>query len=285
LNRASEHPDNRNRARNRLTVMNARDIENRHAARAPRREVSHGLTLIEVIVVMAIITMLFGILVPGLTHSRRIAKQTACLANLQQIGVGICTYAMENNGSIPYGPKAPPPSATNFYPKTGDVTSLISLENGAPVGLGLMLESNLAKTPQALFCPGADEPEDAQKALARVGKAQVESSYYYRHASVTTLSGSAPPPKVKLDLLGKNRRGRPIRCLVMDTQFIAPASMAMFNIYSRTHHDQRVVNALYTDGHAETHPNIDNQYQVNLSLSVYNTLDRILSVFEDLDTQ
>jgi len=244
-----------------------------------------ALTLVEVLVVMAIMSMLFGIIVPGLAHSRRIAKQTACLANLQQIGVGICTYAMENNGSIPYGPKAPPPSATNFYPKTGNVTSLISLQDGDPVGLGLMLESNLAQMPESLFCPGADEPEDAKAALSRVGKTQVESSYYYRHASVTTLSGSAPPPKVKLDLLGKNRRGAQIRCLVMDTQFIAPSSMAMFNLYTRTHHDQRVVNALFSDGHAKTYANTDNQYQVNLSMSVYNTLDRILTIFEDLDSK
>jgi len=244
-----------------------------------------AMTLVEVLVVMAIISMLFGIIVPGLAHSRRIAKQTACLSHLQQIGVGICTYAMENNGSIPYGPKAPPPSATNFYPKTGNVTSLISLQNGDPVGLGLMLESNLARMPEALFCPGADVPEDTKAALSRVGKAQVESSYYYRHASVTTLSGSAPPPTVKLDFLGKNRRGARIRCLVMDTQFIAPPSMAMFNLYTRTHHDQRVVNALYTDGHAETHMNTDDRYQVNLSTSVYHTLDRILTIFEELDSK
>ncbi len=265
-------------------MRNESDNVCQRVTRARFRARYRGLTLVEVIVVIAIVTMLFGILVPGLAHSRRIAKRMACLVNLQQIGVGICTYAMENKGGIPYGPTAPPPSATNFYPKTGNVTSLISLESGAPAGLGLMLESNLAKSPESLFCPGADEPEDAQAALARVGKSQVESSYYYRHASVTTLSGSAPPPKVKLDLLGKNRRGAPIRCLVMDTQFIAPSSMAMFNLYTRTHHDQRVVNALYTDGHAETHENIDDQYQVNLSMSVYNTLDRILSIFEDLDS-
>lgn len=244
-----------------------------------------GLTLVEVIVVMAIITMLVGVLVPGLSHSRRIAKQTACLAGLQQIGVAICTYAMENDGSIPYGPKAPPPSATNFYPKTGNVTSLISLQNGAAVGLGLLLDRNLAESPQSLYCPGADAPEDTQAALARVGKSQVESSYYYRHASVTTLSGSAPPPRVKLDHLGKNRRGGAIRSLVMDTQFIAPPSMTVFNLYTRTHHDQRVVNALYTDGHVKTHDNANDRFQVNLSLSVYNTLDRILTIFEDLDAK
>jgi len=266
-------------------MSNVTDKMRSRATRAGARALRPGVTLVEVLVVFTIITMLFGILVPGLAHSRRIAKQTGCLANLQQIGVAICTYSMENKGSIPYGPKAPPPSATNFYPKTGNVTSLISLENGDPAGLGLMLDNNLAKAPESLFCPGADQPDDTQAALARVGESQVESSYYYRHASVTTLSGSAPPPRVKLDLLGKNRRGAPIRCLVMDTQFVAPPSMAVFNLYTRTHHDRRVVNALYTDLHAETHENTDERYLVNLSLSVYNTLDRILSIFEELDSK
>jgi len=238
------------------------------------------------IVVMAITAMLMAILIPGLARSRRIAKQTACLAGLQQIGVAICTYAMENNGSIPFGPKAPPPSATNFYPKTGNVTSLISLQSGAPVGLGLLLDRNMPGSKESLFCPGADEKWDIKQSLALVGKKQVEGSYYYRHGSVTAISGAAPPPpKVKLDHLGKNRKGDPIRCLAMDTQFTASATMAMFNIQTRTHHKQQVVNALYTDGHVTTHQNTNDRFKVNLSLSVYNTLDKILTLFEELDSE
>jgi prepilin-type processing-associated H-X9-DG protein len=229
--------------------------------------------------------MLVGILVPGLSHSRRLAKQTACSAGLQQIGVAICTYAMENNGSIPYGPKAPPPSATNFYPNTGNVTSLISLESGKPVGLGLLLNRNLADSKESLFCPGADEKWDTRESLALVGVKQVESSYFYRHGSVITLSGTSGPPNVKLDRLGKNRNGAAVRTLAMDTQFFAPPTMRMFNLHSRTHHKERVVNALYADGHVSTHPNTDDRFKVNLSLSVYNTLGRILSIFEELDSE
>lgn len=261
-----------------------------------------GFTLLEVIMVITIIAMLVGLLIPGLSRSRNLAKQTACLAGLQQIGVAIGTYAMENDGSIPYGPKAPPPSATNFYPKTGNVTSLISLESGAPVGLGLLLEKNLSRNKNVLFCPGADEPWNTQETLDRVGQSQetcrtqppymnepthcqAECSYYYRHASVSTLSGPLPPPMVKLDRLGMNRKGAPIRCLAMDTQFISSDFMANnFNVHTRTHHQQRVVNAVYTDGHGSTHQNVEDRFKVNLSLSVYNTLDRILTIFEELDS-
>lgn len=255
------------------------------ASKWPQNLRRDAFTLLEVIVVIGVITILLGVLVPGLNHSRFLAKKTSCLTGLQQIGVAICTYAMDNRGSIPYGPKAPPPSATNFYPKTGNVTSLVSLENGAPVGLGLLLDTYLAKTPDLLFCAGADEKWDTKESLAKVGKSQVESSYYYRHASVASLSGAAGVAMVELDRMGNNRRGGRIRCLALDTQFIAPGSMSMFNLYTRTHHKQRLVNALYNDGHVSSHQNVDDRYQVNLSISVYNTLDRILAIFEDLDSE
>lgn len=245
----------------------------------PRR----GFTLIEVLVVVALIALLVAILLPTLSRSRQLAVQSACLSGLRQVGVGIHAYAADNRGCIPYGPKAPPPSATNFYPLTGNVTSLVSLENGAPVGLGLLLRKHLGREKQSLFCPGADEPRDVQAALAQVGVSQVEGSYYYRHASVVALSGPVRPPQMKIDQLGKNRNGVPIRCLAVDTQFLCPSIMAMFKLKTRTHHQQRVVNALCADGHAKGFRNENNRYTVDIAVSVYNTLNRILTVLESLD--
>ncbi|MBE7506925.1 MAG: prepilin-type N-terminal cleavage/methylation domain-containing protein [Planctomycetia bacterium] len=246
---------------------------------------SHGLTLIEVLVSVSVVAALIAVLVPALSHSRRTAHETACLSKLRQLGVAIAAYAIDHDGFIPYGPKAPPPSATNFYPQTGNVTSLLSLESGAPVGLGLLLHGYLGVIREVLFCPGADQDQDTQAALADVGVSQVEGSYYYRHASVSTLSGPAKRPRVKLDALGTNRRGGAIRCLALDTQLIAPPKMAVFNLRTRTHHQQRLVNALFTDGHASTHLNIDRRYTVDVTVSIYNTLDAILRNFEALDSQ
>lgn len=246
-----------------------------------------GLSLLEVLVVISIIGLLVGVLVPGLNRSRRVAKQAACLAGLQQIGVGVRVYAMDNNGHIPYGQKPPPPSGRNFYTKEGQTTSIISDLKGKHVGLGLLLKSHLANSADSLFCPGADEKWDTQASLELVGKDQVESSYYYRHGSRSELSPTGgPPPRTKLDRLGNNRKGKPIRTLAMDSQFIATGSMApQFNIHSRTHHQQEVVNALYTDGHASTHLNTGNRFQIRFSSWGYQTIDKILSLFEELDTE
>jgi len=245
-----------------------------------------GFTLLELLVVIAVTGVLMGILFPALSRSRQAAVQTVCLSGMQQLGVALSSYALENEGFLPYGPKSLPPSADNFYPQTGNVTSLISLKSGAPVGLGLLLSNQLASRKEVLFCPGADDDWDVQDSLARVGVKQVEASYYYRHASVVSLSGTLPPPRMELDRLGKNRNGAPIRCLALDTQFLSTPTMEEhFDLKTRTHHRQKVVNALYLDGHASSHQNARGRFTVNVSISAYQTLSRILENFESLDKE
>jgi len=121
----------------------------------PRRY--NAFTFIELLVVIGIMTVLMALLVPTLTLARASARRTACMSNLRQIGMAIHLYAGEYNDSIPIGPIAPPfLSPTDFYPSTGAPTSLISLRNGAPVGLGLLLRDYLSRQPKALFCPNTN---------------------------------------------------------------------------------------------------------------------------------
>ena len=139
---------------------------NRHA-----QQRGSGFTLIELLVVLAIIAVLTAILLPMIQSSIAASRRAACISNLRQIGAGIAAYAADNNGQIPYGPKAPPfTNPLDFYPSTGAPTSLISLQSGAPVGLGLLLSQYLVNTPQVLFCPGADQAINVQTELAKVGK-------------------------------------------------------------------------------------------------------------------
>src|SRR5580765_3075781 len=142
-----------------------------------------AFTLVELLVVIGLIGLLLGILLPTLSAARKAALRTACLSNEHQIGLAIHAYASDNGGTMPYGPKAPPPSPTNFYPGTGDVTNLLSLQDGQPVALGLMLAQYLSATPRVLFCPGADQPDRGDSELAKVGVSQAQGDYYYRHAS------------------------------------------------------------------------------------------------------
>ncbi len=251
---------------------------------------SRAFTLVELLVVIAIVALLVSILVPSLSRARGIARRTVCLANLHGIGAAIHAYAAGNNGCIPFGPKASPPMAiTDFYPSTGAPTSLISHMTGKPVGLGLMLERELYNQPRLLFCPGSDQRVDADAELSNVGRGQAQCSYYYRHASVTLRYDTGPevmsPDHIRLDGLGFNRQGQPIRALVMDTQFLVPPHLAEFGVRPRTHHREEYANVLYADGGAVSLSNADGRFTVNLTSpqDFFNAFDRILRVLEQAD--
>lgn len=55
-----------------------------------------GFTLVEIMIVVAIIGMLATIAVPSYSRSREKAHLTACLANLRQIDGAVQLWAMEN---------------------------------------------------------------------------------------------------------------------------------------------------------------------------------------------
>jgi len=60
-----------------------------------------GFTLIELMVVMAIILILAGLLTPGLMGAREQAKKTNCLNNLKQIYTAMQLYITANNEQYP----------------------------------------------------------------------------------------------------------------------------------------------------------------------------------------
>jgi prepilin-type N-terminal cleavage/methylation domain-containing protein len=70
-----------------------------------------GFSLIEVIVVIAIIAILIGLLLPTLQGARAASKSIACQSNMRQIGVAMAAYAAENAGWL-------------FPPDDGNFTTL-----------------------------------------------------------------------------------------------------------------------------------------------------------------
>jgi len=99
---------------------------------SPRR----GFTLVEMLVVIAIIGLLLAILMPAINSARSMARKTDCRSRLHQIGIAMIAYvdAQGQNG---------------LYP---DVAQLPSLTPDRP-SLVTVLAPYAGETPQIFGCP------------------------------------------------------------------------------------------------------------------------------------
>lgn len=65
------------------------------------RSLERFFTLIELMIVVAIIAVLAGLLLPALKTARDQAKDSCCKSQLKQIGLGVMGYVMDNNNWYP----------------------------------------------------------------------------------------------------------------------------------------------------------------------------------------
>jgi len=60
-----------------------------------------AFSLVELLVVVAIITLLLGVLLPGLQRARQVAVSTQCLSRLRQMGQMATLYTTDHRGTFP----------------------------------------------------------------------------------------------------------------------------------------------------------------------------------------
>jgi prepilin-type processing-associated H-X9-DG protein len=99
-----------------------------------------ALTLVEVLVVIAVIFLLVFILSPGFVDNRAKTQRIGCISNLRQIGIAYTILADNNGGKYPRQV-----SLTN-----GGVMELIVTGN---VVACFQVMSNQLPTPKVLLCP------------------------------------------------------------------------------------------------------------------------------------
>jgi prepilin-type N-terminal cleavage/methylation domain-containing protein len=108
----------------RISSMQLPPIQSFRRIPAPKA----GFTLIEILVVVAIVGLLAGLAVVGLTRARDSAMDVKELAKVRELVNGCASYSAENNGKIP----------PNDSPAEYDYR-----RNGKFVGLGLLVEAGL----------------------------------------------------------------------------------------------------------------------------------------------
>ena len=66
-----------------------------------------GFTLVELLVVVAIVGLLISLLLPAVQSARQAARRTQCLSNLKQVGLALQMYLDSNGEEFPDVPSLP----------------------------------------------------------------------------------------------------------------------------------------------------------------------------------
>jgi prepilin-type N-terminal cleavage/methylation domain-containing protein/prepilin-type processing-associated H-X9-DG protein len=208
----------------------------------------NAFTLVELLVVLAIIGLLVALLLPAVQRARAAARRSHCLSNLHQIGIGMLQYINVHHGHFPWTSHGDP---TGTYHADNTLSWIISV---APY---------LENVDSVRLCP--EDVAGAQSISTGTSASSITSYLINEYVSFPTTDGYAVlninqmKGTQKLIVLFEGSDTRLITEDHVDTsQWYLPFDVAhglawsmMLKDITPTRHGD-CSNYLYADGHSET---------------------------------
>ncbi len=234
-----------------------------------------GFTLVELLAVMAIISILAALLLPAIGRARYQARVLECKNNLRQIGQAITMYAASYNGWMPVDGDCYDSAnagrvgtAELWDGQTVYTDPAASSEHLRGVGILAMLDNHFIGAPEVFFCPsddGIDKNKELDALKKRLPNVKAYGSYIYRQLDSRRL---ADQDKGRLGSLGKNMGldglsyppdaagteddDTEVKVIAADRNYLGFRSGATVNTTIKMNHDGKSINLLFEDGHVET---------------------------------
>jgi prepilin-type N-terminal cleavage/methylation domain-containing protein len=118
-----------------------------------------GFTLIEALVVVAVIGLLAGLLLPTLIGAKERARRIGCLNNMRQFSLALHLYAIDSSDALPRGYSDLGEQEHRQWTRLGDPN--IAVDEHVPV-LARTVRTNLlqfaGQNERTLLCPGLGSP-------------------------------------------------------------------------------------------------------------------------------
>lgn len=188
-----------------------------------------GFSLIELLMVIAIIAILLSLLAPGLARGKAKAQKISCMGNLRQLGVAVRMYSMDYNQRLPIA-EAVPSYPINSNTPLASISAILKPYSVAGV----------------LKCP-----QDNVGRFAREGSSYEWNANMNNRPIDTTTELGRERVKLILDAPG----GNPVR---IDTEFpiaLNPSVIPLMWDYENFHAPSKAPkNLLFADGHVAPLP-------------------------------
>jgi prepilin-type N-terminal cleavage/methylation domain-containing protein len=144
-----------------------------------------GFSLLELLLVIAVIAILAALLLPALSRAKARAQQTVCVSNLHQIGLGIILYAEDSNDAFPPSTNRAPAAFTAYSQL---MKSYVGLTGTKPE------RAKLFSCPaDTFYYPDRDPSEDSISESLYLQASHYYSSYGFNGGNF--LTGKPPTPR------------------------------------------------------------------------------------------